>query len=119
STGQFTLNPETGPTVPDHAFVVVAEFADPLVMWPAVEWYFPSVPFTGYLSVGTVLLVGTLAGLVGLNVAVVSQQWLGTGTAATRQLFSGSAAVSGATACCCCAPAFCSGVPRRRSTGRS
>jgi hypothetical protein len=106
SAGIMSLNPDDGRNLPRSELVTTYEVADPLVMWPAFEWYFPSVPFSGYLSVGTVILVGTLAGLVGLNVAVVSQQWLGTGTPATKQLFSGSTAISGATACCCCAPAF-------------
>lgn len=106
SAGTMTLNPEEGAGLPNEAFVVPYSVANPLVAWPAVEFYFPSVPFGGYVSVGTLLLMGLLGGLVGINAALVTQQWIaGTSTASTRAIF-GSMATSGATACCCCAPAF-------------
>jgi len=91
---------------PTEAFIIPHDVASPLVIWPAVEWYFPSIQFTGYLSLGTLLLMGILGGLVGLNIAVVAQQWTGLGSIAGKELLLGSLAVSGATACCCCAPAF-------------
>jgi hypothetical protein len=106
SAGTMSFNPDTGINAPTKAFLIPYQVASPLVVWPAVEWYFPSIPFTGYLSVGTLVLMGILGGLIGLNVAVVVQQWSSAGSVAGKQLFSGSLAASGATACCCCAPAF-------------
>jgi hypothetical protein len=50
--------------------------------------------------------MGVLGSLVGLNVAVVTQQWTNSGSVAGKKMLSGSLATSGATACCCCAPAF-------------
>ena len=35
---------------PTEAFIIPHDVASPLVIWPAVEWYFPSIQFTGYLS---------------------------------------------------------------------
>ncbi|MDS0301430.1 hypothetical protein NDI76_22125 [Halogeometricum sp. S1BR25-6] len=106
SGGTMSFNPDDGANVPTEAFVIPYEVASPLVVWPAVEWYFPSIPFTGYISVGTVLVMGVLGSLVGLNVAVVTQQWTNSGSVAGKKMLSGSLATSGATACCCCAPAF-------------
>jgi hypothetical protein len=101
----MSFNPDEGVGAPTEFFVRPFDVASPLVVWPAVEWYVPSLDFTGYLSVGTLILMGVLGGLVGLNVAVVSQQWTA-GATAGKELLSGSLAASGATACCCCAPAL-------------
>ena len=106
SAGTMSFNPEQGLNAPTEAFVTTYDVAGPLVVWPAVEWFFPSIPFTGYLSVGTLMLMGILGGLVGLNAAIIVQQWAGRGSLPQKELSSGSVAVSGATACCCCAPAF-------------
>jgi hypothetical protein len=106
SAGTMSFNPDDGLNVPTEAFVIPYEVASPLVVWPAVEWYFPSIPFTGYVSVGTVLVMGVLGSLVGLNVALVTQQWIGSDSVEGKKMLSGSLATSGATACCCCAPAF-------------
>jgi hypothetical protein len=106
SAGTMSFNPEQGVNGPTEAFIIPYDVASPLVIWPAIEWYFPSIPFSGYLSIGSLLLMGVLGSLVGLNVAVVTQQWIGSESLAGKELFSGSVAVSGATACCCCAPAF-------------
>ncbi|MFH5800965.1 hypothetical protein [Haladaptatus sp. CMAA 1911] len=106
SAGTMSFSPDTGINAPTKAFLIPYQVASPLVVWPAVEWYFPSIPFTGYLSVGTLVLMSILGGLIGLNAAVVVQQWSTAGSVAGKQLFSGSLAASGATACCCCAPAF-------------
>lgn len=106
SAGTVSLNPDQGYRGLSEAFVVPYHVADPLVVWPAVEFYLPSVPFSGYVSVGSLLLMGVLGGLVGLNAAVVVQQWRATDSADVAGLFTGSLAASGATACCCCAPAL-------------
>lgn len=106
SAGTMSVNPDQGVNMPTEAFLVPYQVAGPLVVWPAIEWYFPSIPFSGYLSLGTILMMDVLGGLVGLNVAAVVQQGIGGESTAGKPLFSGSLAVSGATACCCCAPAF-------------
>jgi hypothetical protein len=105
STGQFTLNPDTGVNSPTEQFVVVAQFANPLVMWPAVEFYFPSIPLFGALSVGTVITFALLGTLVGLNATLVTRIWQSEATMTTSQTTTGAIMTSGATACCCCAPA--------------
>jgi hypothetical protein len=106
SAGTVTLNPDAGVGAPTEPLVAFLPVADPLVAWPAVEFVFPSVPLAGYLSVGTVLLLVLLGGLVTLNVGVMVQQWRtgSSGSSGTSTL--GMAATTGATACCCCAPAF-------------
>lgn len=106
SAGMVTVNPDEGANLPAEAFVVPYEVASPLVVWPAIEWYVPSIPFAGYVSVGTLLLLGTLGGLVGLNAAVVARGWTARSDVAGATTLTGTVAASGATACCCCAPAF-------------
>ncbi|MFC6962445.1 hypothetical protein [Halocatena marina] len=106
SAGTMSINPDYGVNAPTETFITPFTVASPLVMWPAIEFYVPMVPLSGYISIGTLLLMGILGGLVGLNVAVVTQQWSAVGSFAGKQLFTGSLAASGATACCCCAPAF-------------
>jgi hypothetical protein len=106
SAGTMTLNPDQGLNAPTETVITAYNVASPLVIWPAIEWYVAPISFAGYLSVGTLLLMGVLGGLVGLNVAVLAQQWSGASATAGPELYSGSLAVTGATACCCCAPAF-------------
>lgn len=106
STGSMTLNPDNGKNLPTEPLVTTMPVADPLVVWPAVEWVFPSIPFAGYLSVGTLLFFGFLASLMGLNVAVIHQQWSAMRTGNASGSFLGMLTATGATACCCCAPAL-------------
>jgi hypothetical protein len=92
--------------MPETRDITTVMLADPLVSWPAVEFYFPSVPLSGFVSVGTVLLFGFIGSLVGLNVAFVANQWERASDAESSRALFGSLAASGATACCCCAPAM-------------
>lgn len=105
SAGTLTVNPDTGINVPTHAFLRTFPVSDPLVTWPALEFYVPAVPFAGMVSVGTVVLFGVLGGLVGLNAAVVAHQWQRGADLSLRGTLLGSVTTTGATACCCCAPA--------------
>lgn len=105
STGQFTLNPEEIAANPGESFVVINSFANPLVLWPAVEFYYPSIPMFGAISVGTVITFALLAGLVGINAALATLvKQSGVSIDRTSGVF-GGLATTGATACCCCAPA--------------
>ncbi|MFB6086889.1 MAG: hypothetical protein ABEJ85_00075 [Haloarculaceae archaeon] len=106
STGQFTLNPEQGMGVPDESFLVVTRFANPLVTWPAVEFYARSVPLFGALSVGTALTFALLAGLVGINASLTAAVWRRDVPVDGGSGVLGGVATTGATTCCCCAPAF-------------
>jgi hypothetical protein len=106
STGLFTVNPEEGITAPSEAFVTTASFANPLVVWPAIEFYLPSIPLAGALSVGTAILIGLLAGLVGLNAALLTTLWRGGVELSSSDGLLGGFATTGATACCCCGPSL-------------
>ena len=106
SAGTLTLNPDDGVNKPTHGFVTTLDVADPLVTWPAVEFFFPSIPLSGMLSVGTLLLFSLLAGLVALNAATVTTQWRAGQDGTSARTFGGMIATTGATACCCCAPAM-------------
>ncbi|WP_435347537.1 hypothetical protein [Haloarchaeobius sp. HRN-SO-5] len=116
SSGLFTLNPDVVSQAGGEPFTVVTTFASPLVSWPAVETYRPSVPLFAALSVGTGLVVAVLAGLVGLNAAFGTAVWRrrdevstdgGTDVEASALPgVTGAVATTGATACCCCGPAL-------------
>ena len=112
SAGTLTLNPDDGVGMPTEPLVVFLPVSDPVVAWPAVEFVFPSIPLAGFVSVGTLILMGVMGGLVTLNVGVLAQQWRAnaqgaqTGEGETRTSALGMFASTGATACCCCAPAF-------------
>ncbi|MFB6270327.1 MAG: hypothetical protein ABEH83_10305 [Halobacterium sp.] len=128
SAGTLTLNPDSGVGAPTEPTVVFLPVADPLVAWPAVEFVFPSVPMAGFVSVGTLVLMGLLGSLVALNVGVVVgagleresedgdalaghvgvlvQQARAERTENGTTSALGMVATTGATACCCCAPAF-------------
>lgn len=106
SAGTITLNPGSGVNVPDGQLITTLPVANPLVMWPAVEVYFPSIPFSGMVSVGTAILFSFLETLVALNVAVLVAGWESSADVASSRSLFGTAATTGATACCCCAPAL-------------
>ena len=106
SAGTVTLNPDTTARTAGEAFVRLHPVASPLVYWPAVEFYVPSIPAAGYVSVGSALLIAVLGGLVALNAGLVTRQWQTGGTPDSPETMLGAVASSGATACCCCAPAF-------------
>ncbi|WP_336036838.1 hypothetical protein [Halobacterium yunchengense] len=106
SAGTVTLNPDSGVGAPTESTVLFMPVADPLVAWPAVEFVFPAVPLAGYVSVGTVVLMAVLGGLVAANVGVLVQQARAERADGGATSALGMAATTGATACCCCAPAF-------------
>lgn len=105
SAGALTLNPDLGPGVPQAGYVTMYRVASPLVYWPAVEFYLPAVPLSGFVSLGTLLLVGILGGLLALNIAFLAEQFTARGRLELSRESLGALATTGATACCCCAPA--------------
>jgi hypothetical protein len=105
STGTVSFNPDVTPAMAGEAFVTVQRVAAPLVYWPAVEFYVPAIPLSGYVSPGTLVLVGLLGGLVATNAGLVTRQWTAAGAVESPRGVVGTVAASGATACCCCAPA--------------
>lgn len=106
SAGTVTVNPDPGVNTPTEGFLKTFPVADPLVTWPAIEFFVPAIPLAGMVSVGTVILFGVLGGLVGLNAAVVTDQWQAGRDLSLRGSLFGSLTTTGATACCCCAPAM-------------
>lgn len=106
SAGLFSVNPDEGVNGPTQAFLTIASFANPLVVWPAVEFYLPSIPLVGALSVGTALIIGLLAGLIGLNTSLITAIWQRDIEFSPSNSVVGAFATTGATACCCCGPAI-------------
>lgn len=105
SAGLVPVNPEQGVNSPTGAFVISAEFANPLVLWPAVEFYLPSIPLAGAMSIGTAILLSILVGLIGLDATLLTAVWQQDLELSSSGGLFGGLATTGATACCCCGPA--------------
>mgnify|MGYP007039150157 CR=1 FL=1 len=88
------------------SIIAVLPVANPLVLWPAFEFWLPRVPLGGMISVGTALLIGIFGGLIGLNAALFAFQWQGSSSAGASQTTSGAAGIATSQACCCCGPAL-------------
>ena len=111
STGILALVPEEGiingqKTIHAPAFIDTVPTVNPLVAWPAVAFWFPSIPLSGMVSIGTLLLVGLLGGLVTVNATLAAHQWLHESGANSAQSTAGAAAIVGPNACGCCGPMF-------------
>ena len=109
STGMFTIIPDEGTGVSlAERIVATLPVASPLVTWPAIEFWLPSLPLGGMFSVGMVLLLGVFGGLIGLNAALVAHRWQGREGASRSGSGSGTTAgtvgVAAPQACCCCGP---------------
>lgn len=105
SAGLFTVNPDDGVNGPTDAFLTTASFVNPLVVWPAIEFYLPSIPLSGALSIGTVTVIGLLVALIGTNTALMTTVWQRDIKLSSTVGAGGTVATTGATACCCCGPA--------------
>lgn len=106
SSGLLSVTPDQGVNGPTEAFVTVQWFANPLVLWPAVEFYAPSVPVFGAMSVGTAIALVILGGLISTNAVLATTVWQHEIPLSASNGLLGAVATSGATACCCCGPAL-------------
>lgn len=105
SAGLLSVSPD-GVAAERGAFVTVDSFANPLVIWPALEFYVPAIPLGGAISVGTAIVAGMLAGLVGVNTALLASIGrLGVDVSSSNGVL-GAVATVGATTCTCCGPAI-------------
>ena len=109
SMGMLTFVPEPGGGVNlNESFVTTARVANPLVYWPGVEFHFHdlvgTVPLSGVVSVGMLLLVGLVAVLVAFNASLLAAQWRASASGGGMETTAGSAAVAAPNACCCCGP---------------
>ena len=105
SSGMLYLLPDDGVGVSlSEPIVAVLPVADPLVLWPAIEFWYPQLPLGGMVSVGTALLIVTFGGLIGLNAALFAFQWRGTHSGGLSQTTAGIAGIAAPQACCCCGP---------------
>lgn len=89
---------------PHETTIVTLPVLYQLVMWPTLEVALPQVPLFFALSLGVLIVVGSLGVLVGLNAAVIASYWRAEERAGTTQGATGTAAVVGACTCGCCGP---------------
>ncbi|QLH77382.1 hypothetical protein HZS55_08785 [Halosimplex rubrum] len=105
SAGTLSMNPDLTADIAGQGFVTPYQVASPLVYWPALEFYVPAIPLSGYVSLGSLLLVGILGGLVASNAALAARQLTTGGSVDSPRAVVGTVTTAGATACGCCAPA--------------
>ena len=111
STGLVSLVPEEGvingqSTRDVPAFIHTQPFASPLVLWPAVEIWLPQIPLSAAVSLGVLLMIVLLGGLLTINAMVAAYQWRYADESSTTQSTAGAAALVGPNACGCCGPMF-------------
>jgi hypothetical protein len=105
SAGTLSVNPDLTADIAGQGFVTPYQVASPLVYWPALEFYAPAIPLSGYVSLGSLLLVAILGGLVASNAALAARQLTTGGSVDSPRAIIGTLTTAGATACGCCAPA--------------
>ncbi|EMA45350.1 hypothetical protein [Halococcus saccharolyticus] len=104
SAGMATVVPDSGEGLSwSSGFITTLPTLGPLVTWPSVEVWAPSIPFAGMVSVGTLILLAVLGGLLGLNAAVFAHQW-GTAAGGASPTTAGAVGLAAPQACCCCGP---------------
>lgn len=111
STGLVSLVPEEGlmggqDVMDVPAFIATQPFASPLVMWPAVEVWLPQIPLSAAISLGVLLMILLLGGLVTITAMLAAYQWRYTSGSSSAQNTAGAAALVGPNACGCCGPMF-------------
>ena len=111
STGLVSLVPEEGvinghETLETPAFIHTQPFASPLVTWPAVEVWLPQIPLSAAISLGVLLMIVLLGGLVAINAMLAAYQWCYASGSNSTQSTAGAAALVGPNACGCCGPMF-------------
>lgn len=105
STGMLTVVPDEGVGLSwTHNIVATTNITGPLVLWPALEFWFPHIPFGGAVSVGMTVMIVVLSSLVGLNAGFAAYQWGINTSVDSSQTVSGAVALTGPNACCCCGP---------------
>lgn len=102
--------PDEMPAPGTDAFAAFVPIYGPLAMWPAVEFWLPQITLFGAPSVGTVLVVGTIAALMALSwtaILFAAQLRRHVSRAQNAKLGGlGGLGVAGASFCCCCTPAI-------------
>lgn len=102
STGYLSFFPDEA--VPHERIMTVVPAVYQLVSWPTFEFYFPHVPIFGAVSVGMLVVIGTLSLLVALNAALVARHWRIGRSAGMTEGTAGTGAIVGSCTCGCCGP---------------
>ena len=105
SSGMLYVIPDEGTVDLSQRIIGTVPVENPLVMWPALQFWFPQLPLGGMISVGTALLIAIFGGLIGLNAALFAFQFERS-PAGASQTSAGVAGVAAPQACGCCGPAF-------------
>jgi len=92
------------------SFIVPYQNFGPLAMWPNLEFYLKSVNLAGFVSVGSMMTVLTLSGMMGLVVALflynVNYMTSKAGATTSSSMFGAILSSLSTNTCCCCSPAI-------------
>jgi hypothetical protein len=93
-----------------ETFLVFPPLYGPLAIWPALEFWLPRSRCSVALSLGTGLVLGTIAALMGLTwstmLFTLRLQRQRSRTQNVKMGGLGGLGAAGASFCCCCAPAL-------------
>jgi hypothetical protein len=97
------------PPLPTYGYVASYESYGPLTVWPNFEFWWPLINLYGAVSVGTLMMLLTIAGFMGISIVLVVYNWK-FGAAKSPDLkdiggtVGSSVAVTMTSFCCCCFP---------------
>ena len=108
TTGMIAPPDEDSPAPPKHGFIITYQSYGPLAIWPNIEFWFPSMWLGGAVSVGTGLLVTSLAILMGMNVTLLlaNVEYRNRWKRATGFTLGSFASTFCTSLCCCCTPSI-------------
>jgi hypothetical protein len=97
------------PPLPNYGFINWQESYGPLTFWPNVEFWWPEIQIFGALSIGTLLLLVTIAGFMGISIVLLIYGWRSRtsksfGVKAMGSTTGSSMAIAATSFCCCCLP---------------
>ena len=102
--------PDESDPILKSSFIVPYQNFGPLAMWPNLEFYLKSINLTGFVSVGSMMIVLTVSGMMGLSVALFLYNLKHTNTkadaTASSSIFGAIVSSLSTNLCCCCSPAI-------------
>jgi hypothetical protein len=109
ASGLFAPPDPEDPPLPYYGFIHWYESYGPLTFWPNVEFWWPAIQIFGALSVGTFLMLVTIAGFMGISIVLLIYGWRLRANKKLRVQAVGSTtgsslAIAATSFCCCCLP---------------
>lgn len=75
TSGMITFTSSSTASLPKQGYIIQSQSYGPLSIWPNIEFWWPELQLFGVISIAGVLMVITLAGLIGISSGLVVYQW--------------------------------------------